>query len=68
MALYAIVRHYFDPPSGILRRVIATGLDLEQAQAWCADPETSSKTCTKPHNRRRTKKLGPWFDGYTDNW
>lgn len=60
---YKIVRHYFD---SCKRRIIATGLDLEQAQIWCADPETSSSTCSKSHNRARTRKMGPWFDGYDE--
>lgn len=59
---YRIVRFYKDVFPH--RRIIARGLSLEQAQAWCKDPETSSSTCKKPHNRRRTKLLGPWFDGY----
>jgi hypothetical protein len=59
---YSIVRHY--QRGG--KRVIATGLTEEQAQAWCANPETSSSTCIKPANKARTRKMGPWFDGYTD--
>lgn len=62
--MYKIVRMYFD--RNIPKRTIATGLTLEEAQAHCKDPETSSSTCTKPHNKRRTKNLGPWFDGYTE--
>ena len=59
---YKIVRMYFkDYP----KRTIATGLTLEQAQAHCSDPETSSSTCTKAAGKRRTAQRGPWFDGYT---
>lgn len=57
---YKIVRFYLNS-----RRVILTGLTLEQAQAHCNDPETSSSTCTKSAGKRRTKLKGPWFDGYT---
>ena len=59
--MYKIVRHYFNntPP-----RTIKTRLTLEEAQAHCRDPETSSRTCMQARNRRRTKQLGPWFDGY----
>lgn len=47
MQLYNIVR--FHKNKGRERRFIRTGLTLEQAQAWCSDPNTS----------------GPgWFDGY----
>lgn len=64
--MYAIVRHY--QSAGIRRRIIATGLTLEEAQAHCRDPDTSSSTCTSAVGRRRTRNLGPWFDGYTDRW
>lgn len=61
---YRIVRMYFsdDIPS----RTIKRGLTLEQAQAHCNDPETSSSTCTNKTGRARTRRIGPWFDGYTD--
>ena len=48
------------------RRVKARGLPLEEAQRWCQDPETSSKTCKKAHNRRHTALYGPWFDSYEE--
>lgn len=57
---YKIVRMYFRGG----RRTIETGLTLEQAQAHCQDPETSSSTCKKAANVRRTREKGPWFDGY----
>lgn len=46
------------------REVIVRGLTLEQAQAHCSDPETSSKTCTTVAGQDRTRRLGPWFDAY----
>ena len=58
--MYSIVRSYFKGSS----RVIDTGLTLEEAQAHCADPESSSRTCTTAAGRRRTARMGPWFDGY----
>jgi hypothetical protein len=60
--MYKIVRHYKD--AGILKRVIARGLTLEQAQAHCKNPESSSRTATGKVARARTRKLGDWFDGY----
>jgi hypothetical protein len=60
---YKIVRMYFN--NDIPKRTIATRLSLEEAQAHCRDPETSSRTCRKPAGVRRTRKLGAWFDGYT---
>jgi hypothetical protein len=58
---YKIVRRY---DRARTRRTIATGLTLEQAQAHCSNPETSSRTCTNRTGRARTRRLGPWFDGY----
>lgn len=59
---YKIVRFYRD---GSKRPVtIETGLSLEEAQAHCNDPETSSKTATSKAGKQRTRLHGPWFDGY----
>jgi len=58
--MYKIVRMYFRGG----KRTIETGVTLEQAQAHCRSPEASSKTCTTAAGRARTKRLGPWFDGY----
>lgn len=58
--MYKIVRIYFRGG----RRTVRRGLTLEQAQAHCRDPETSSKTCTQYRARKRTEQRGPWFDGY----
>lgn len=62
MATYKIIRFYFN--ASISKRIIETGLTLEEAQKHCNDPETSSRTCTNSVGRRRTKNVGPWFDGY----
>ena len=48
------------------RRTIATGLTLEEAQAMCSDPETSSRTCTSAKRERLTQRVGPWFYGYEE--
>jgi hypothetical protein len=69
--MYKIIRHYYGTPGpdGHLqssKRTIKTGLTLEEAQAHCNDPETSSRTCTNPTPLRYTKKVGQWFDGYTE--
>lgn len=45
-------------------RTIRRGLTLEQAQEHCRNPETSSRTATSAAATRRTRTLGPWFDGY----
>ena len=57
---YKIVRKFFKGKSV----TIQTNLTLEEAQAHCQDPETSHETCKKPHNRRRTRQHGQWFDVY----
>lgn len=62
MDRYKIVRFYFSKPGQ--RRTIATGLTLEEAQAHCQNPETSSKTCTTATAKAITHRNGPWFDGY----
>jgi hypothetical protein len=62
---YKIVRFYFKRPG--YRRTINPRVTLEEAQAHCKDPESSSSTCDRPINRRRTKRQGPWFDGYEEN-
>lgn len=61
METYRIVRSYFETYG---KRVIRRHLSLEEAQAHCKDPETSSSTCTSAAGKRRTERLGPWFDGY----
>lgn len=63
--MYRIVRFYRDHPT-LRRRIIARGLTLEQAQAHCCDPETSSSTCKGRVGRARTHRIGPWFDGYEE--
>lgn len=60
--MYRIIRFY--ESANIRRRIIDTGLTLEQAKAHCSDPETSSSTCIKAAGKARTKRLGRWFDGY----
>ena len=42
--MYKIVRRYFN---GYKKRTIAKGLTLEEAQAHCRNPETSSSTDRK---------------------
>ena len=60
---YRIVRQYFD--SSRSSRTIERGLTLEEAQAHCRDPETSSSTCTSKAGKATTRRVGEWFDSYT---
>lgn len=64
--MYKIVRMFADHDRAPRRRVVKTGLTLEQAQAHCQDPETSSKTCKGRAGRERTRMYGDWFDGYEE--
>ena len=57
---YNIVRFYQNHN----RRIIARNVSYDAAREHCSNPETSSSTCTKPHNKARTRKLGAWFDGF----
>jgi phosphopantetheinyl transferase (holo-ACP synthase) len=59
---YRIVRFYQNGSSRVLRR----GLTAEEARKHCEDPETSSTTATSAAAKARTKALGHWFDGYTE--
>ena len=59
--MYKIVRS-FQNKSGT--RTLQTGLTLEDAQAHCRDPETSSRTATSAKALAYTAAHGPWFDGY----
>lgn len=61
---YRVVRFY--ESAAIRRRIIATGLTLDEAQAHCQDPETSSSTATGKVAKARTRRLGRWFDGYEE--
>lgn len=61
---YKIVRWYASTSKA--PRTIKTGLTLEQAQAHCTNPQTSSRTCTTHRAIRRTREYGPWFDGYIE--
>lgn len=64
---YKIVRFFndtIDSDKSPRNRVMARNLTLKQAQEWCNDPETSSKTAIKNANKYR-KRL-QWFDGYTE--
>lgn len=63
--MYRIIRFYRD--AGIRRRVLDVGLTLEQAQAHCKDPETSSSTATSKTAKARTRRVGAWFDGYEES-
>jgi len=59
---YRVVRMYFN--AGIRKRIIEDRLTEAEAQAHCRDPESSSASCKGKAGKARTRKVGPWFDGY----
>lgn len=65
MKHYKVVRFYFNRPWGYARTILDR-VTLSEAQAHCSDPETSSRTATSPAARARTRRSGPWFDGYEE--
>ena len=54
---YQINRYYQN--NKYITKVMRTGLTLEEAQKWCNDPETSSRTCIRRTNVE-------FFDGYVE--
>jgi hypothetical protein len=60
--MYEIVRMWQNGA----RRVLNGLHTLEEAQAICRNPDTSSQTCTSKSGKDRTRKSGPWFDGYQE--
>lgn len=66
--MYKIVRMFANfggkmPSQG--KRTIKCGLSLDQAQAHCQDPQTSSQTATGAI-AKRYGHWDAWFDGYEE--
>ena len=59
MTTYKIVRHYMD--YDLQSKIIVEGLSLQEAQAYCRNPNSSSQTCDPALNEDPTED---WFDGY----
>lgn len=70
--MYKIIRffHYGSGnsrPMQTTRRTIKTGLTLEEAQAHCRNPQTSSRTSTDSRaSKYRRMGVSAWFDGYEE--
>jgi len=60
---YDVVRFYFN--ASIRKRVIKANIPLWQVKIHTHNPETSSSTAKGKVARARTRRVGPWFDGYT---
>jgi hypothetical protein len=61
---YRLVRFYQRDPQDLTREVLAEGQTFDQVREHCNDPETASVTCTTDEGRERTRKCGPWFEGF----
>lgn len=61
---YRIRRFYMRHGSRLVRGL--SGLTLEQAQAHCADLNTSSRMAWKTSAVKRTQRYGQWFDRYEE--
>ena len=69
MKQYCIKQFYED---GRLPRIVQKGLSLEEARAYCDDPESSSMTASKPRGcagdkaqiERWHEKQKHWFYGF----
>lgn len=61
---YRIVRFYQDDRKE--RKVLETGLTLEQARIHCRDREASSQTATSTAAMTHIILHGHWFDGYEE--
>lgn len=59
---YDIVRFYQNAPGRA--QVVRRDVSLEEAQRHCSSPETSSTTAQSAAAKSRTRRRGPWFDGY----
>lgn len=64
--MYNIVRMYYNNGGRVTRRIIKRNVSLAEARRHCNDPETSSSTATSYAARKRTERVGAWFDGYEE--
>lgn len=62
-ATFEVVRFY---KGGHGQEIIKKGLSRDEVKEFCEDDETSSKTCEKPENVKRTEEKGEWFCGFRE--
>jgi hypothetical protein len=60
---HRIVRNYLGT-AAYERRVIKELLTEDEARAHCMDNNAASMTCSTKHGRRRTRRIGHWFDTF----
>ena len=61
---FKIVRNFYEVyPDKTIKR----GLTLEEARAWCKDPETDSRTAKSKEAHKILRKYGEWYDGFAED-
>lgn len=60
---HRIVRNYLGS-AAYERRVIKELLTEDEAREHCMDENAASMTCSTKHGRRRTRRIGHWFDTF----
>jgi len=61
---FKIVRNFYE---GYPDKTIKRGLTLEEARAWCKDPETNSRTAKNKEAHKILQKYGEWYDGFAED-
>lgn len=61
---FRIVRVFFE---GYPDKTIKRGMTLQEARAWCKDPETNSSTAKSKKAQRLLEKYGEWYDGFAED-
>lgn len=61
---FRIVRVFFE---GYPDKTIKRGMTLQEARAWCKDPETNSSTAKSKKAQRLIEKYGEWYDGFAED-
>ncbi len=59
---YKIIRHFKNSDRKMVVRDYCTRAEVKE---HCSSIEASSRTCTTVDNNARTRRSGPWFDGFT---
>ena len=61
---FRIVRVFFE---GYPDKTIKRGMTLQEARAWCKDPETNSSTAKSKKAQSLLEKYGEWYDGFAED-
>lgn len=63
MSHYKIERYYEKHNA---TQFVEDGLTEDEAKEYCRSPESSSRTCKKPENKKFTKMFGKWIAGFVE--